>query len=190
MRKTKEEAAKTRHRIVETASRKFRENGISETGLSELMAAAGLTQGGFYRHFKSKDHLVDEVCAHSCNALVDTTKTETDGCAERKGLKAVVDNYLSEAHRDDRADGCIFAGLLSDLARSGDTTRDIAAKGLMRLVDLVAEQYTDEPPKMARQRAMATVATMIGALSVARVVRDPKLSAAILESARRQILCP
>jgi TetR/AcrR family transcriptional regulator, transcriptional repressor for nem operon len=188
MRKNREEAAKTRDRIVETASRKFRENGISETGLADLMAAAGLTQGGFYRHFKSKDHLVDEVCAHSCEAMLSSTLSETEGCSAKKGLKSVVDNYLSEEHRDDRADGCLFAGLLSDLARAGDTTRDIAAEGLMRLVELVAQQYPDETPKAARQRAMGAVATMIGALSIARVVRDPKMSAAILESARRQIL--
>src|ERR1700682_3192748 len=109
MRRSKQEAAETRQRIVKAAAAKFRQNGIGGTGLSDLMAAAGLTHGGFYRHFDSKDQLVAEACAAGMEA-------EMGGAAAcpdfgKGGLKELAASYLSAAHRDNPSEGCLLAGL-------------------------------------------------------------------------------
>ncbi|WP_035358339.1 TetR/AcrR family transcriptional regulator, partial [Edaphobacter aggregans] len=95
MRRSREEAAATRQRIVDTASHEFRENGIAETGLSELMGAAGLTQGGFYRHFESKDQLVGEAIERSFDQMIGELAASIKGKPPDAAFKAVVDGYLS-----------------------------------------------------------------------------------------------
>src|SRR5713101_1351734 len=124
MRKSKQEAAETRQRIVKAAAAEFRQNGIGGTGLCELMAAAGLTHGGFYRHFDSKDQLVAEACAAGMEA-------EVGGAAAcpsfgKGGVREIAASYLSTDHRDNPSGGCLLAGLGSELARSDDKTRAAA----------------------------------------------------------------
>src|ERR1700738_4699391 len=112
MKKSKLESAETRRRIVRTAAAEFRRNGINGTGLSDLMAAAGLTHGGFYRHFGSKDQLVAEACAAATEAVLETMKAAaTHRTANNNGLQAIVEGYLSTEHRDNPSEGCPFAGL-------------------------------------------------------------------------------
>src|SRR2546429_8179408 len=105
MRKSREEAAETRRHIVKTAATEFRRNGVKATGLAELMAAAGLTPGGFYRHFDSKEQLVAEACAEAIESIVSEIETWSLG---KGGLETVLTNYLSEEHRDHPAEGCPF----------------------------------------------------------------------------------
>jgi TetR/AcrR family transcriptional repressor of nem operon len=186
MRKSKQETAETRQRIVETAAAEFRREGIEGTGLSDLMAAAGLTHGGFYRHFDSKDDLVAEACAVALEAI-----TERMAAAASKagpgGLTAVAARYLSPRHRDDPADGCALAALGSELARSSEPVRAAATEGYLKLVKIVEDQLDSVPPDVARARALSAVSTMIGALTMARIATDPDLSAAILESAAEEV---
>jgi TetR/AcrR family transcriptional repressor of nem operon len=111
MRKSKQEAAETRRRIVKAAAAKFRQNGIGGTGLSDLMAAAGLTHGGFYRHFDSKDQIVAEACAAATESAIATFFSNK---SPQSGLKARVAKYLSPAHRDDPSAGCPLAALGSE----------------------------------------------------------------------------
>src|ERR1043166_4571234 len=137
MKKSKIETAETRRRIVKAAAAEFRRNGIHATGLCDLMAAAGLTHGGFYRHFDSKDQLVAEACAVGMEAGVGAA---CHGLG-KSGLKEIAASYLSTAHRDNPSEGCLLAGLGSELARSGDETRAKATAGILKLVDVIASEY-------------------------------------------------
>jgi TetR/AcrR family transcriptional repressor of nem operon len=187
MKKSKLETADTRRRIVSTAATEFRRNGINGTGLSDLMAAAGLTHGGFYRHFESKDQLVAEACAAAMDSVVESTAAAAGDKTANSGLQAVVERYLSTDHRDDQPEGCPLAGLGSELARSDDRTRAAATAGFLRLVDVVAEQYGKTKPDIARARALVAVSAMIGAVTMSRIVTDPELSAAILEQTKKHL---
>src|SRR6476620_9203778 len=141
MRKSRIEAAKTRERIVTAAAAEFRQHGIAATGLSDLMAAAGLTHGGFYRHFESKDQLVAEACDAAVRSMVDTFAAAAAGKSPRSRLKAAAAAYLSTKHRDDPAHGCPLAALGSEIARCGEGVRSAATDGFLRLVEIIAAQY-------------------------------------------------
>jgi TetR/AcrR family transcriptional regulator, transcriptional repressor for nem operon len=188
MKKSKLEAAETRRRIVRTASVEFRRNGINGTGLSDLMAAAGLTHGGFYRHFGSKDQLVAEACAAAMASVLETTKAAAaHRTANNSGLQAIAENYLSTDHRDNQSEGCPLAGLGSELARSDDSTRAAATAGFLKLVDVVAGQYGRTKPDVAKARALVALSAMIGAVTMSRIVTDPELSVAILQQTKKHL---
>jgi AcrR family transcriptional regulator len=129
MKKSKVEAAETRERIIQSAAVAFRRNGIHATGLAEIMAAAGLTQGGFYRHFGSKDELVAEVCAEAMSSVVTVTKSVRGDADGETGLQAIVGNFLSLDHRDNQLEGCPLVGLGIELARADEATRAAASDG-------------------------------------------------------------
>jgi TetR/AcrR family transcriptional repressor of nem operon len=179
MRKSREEAAQTRKRIVTAAAGEFRKNGVVATGLNDLMKAAGLTHGGFYKHFESKDQLVAEACAEAAATLVEMMKTT--------GLSAGA-TYLSTWHRDHPADGCPLAAIGSELGRGDEKTRAVATDGFQKLVEIMAGEFGDIAPDLARRRAIVAVSTMIGALTMSRVVTDPDLSAEILGEAKKSLV--
>lgn len=178
MRKSREEAAQTRKRIVTAAAKEFRKNGIVATGLSDLMKAAGLTHGGFYKHFESKDQLVAEAYAEAVGVVCER--------AAAAGPKAGA-SYLSARHRDDPSDGCPLAAIGSELSRSDEKTRALATEGFLKLVEIMAGQFGKDSPAAARRRALVAVSTMIGALTLSRIVTDPKLSAEILKEAEKSL---
>ena len=177
MRKSREEAAQTRRRIVEAASREFREQGIVATGLSDLMKAAGLTHGGFYKHFESKGQLVAEAYAEAVDATL-------DAMAAHPTLESAAAAYLSPGHRDDPASGCPLAAIGSELARTDEKTRAAVTAGVERLVQLLQGK---SKAKDARRKALTAVSTMIGALTLSRVVSDPELSADILSEVEKSL---
>ncbi|MGH6882484.1 TetR/AcrR family transcriptional regulator [Hypericibacter sp.] len=187
MRKSKQEAARTRQRIVKTAAAEFRRKGISETGLSELMAAAGLTHGGFYRHFDSKDQLVAEACAAAVDPEVGSLLAACSHKAKGNPLEAIAADYLSTKHRDDPSGGCPFAALGSELARGDDHTRAAATAGILKLVDSLAERLEKTKPEAAKKRVLAALSLMLGALTLSRIVMDPKLSVDILRQAKKHV---
>lgn len=180
MRKSRAEAAETRGRIVTAAAGAFRAHGIVATGLADLMKAAGLTHGGFYKHFRSKDQVVAEACAEAMRTLL----AQLDAAPS---LGGAVRTYLSPRHRDDPASGCPLAALGSELARSDEKTRAAATEGFLKLVAILAEKSGAVPPAAARRRALAAVSTMIGAVTMSRVVTDAKLSAEILRAAEQSV---
>jgi TetR/AcrR family transcriptional regulator, transcriptional repressor for nem operon len=188
MRKSKQEAAATRQRIIKAAAGAFRKNGIAGTGLSDLMAAAGLTHGGFYRHFDSKEQIVAEACAAAAESLVEQLAASASRKSPRRGLKTIVGTYLSAAHRDGPANGCPLAALGSEMARADDRTRAAATEAFLRLVGVIASQFGKTPPDVARRRALVAAATMIGALTMSRVVTDSELSAGILRETAKQLV--
>lgn len=186
MRKSKLETAQTRQRIIATAAAEFRRNGINSTGLSDLMATAGLTHGGFYRHFSSKDQLVTEACASAIDAVATWFTGAPPDEGHRSGIETLVTAYLSANHRDNPAEGCPFAALGSELARADKDTRAVATEGMLRIVGLLAQQFPDMRPDLAKRRALAAFATMVGALTLARMVTDAKLSALLLREGAKQ----
>jgi len=190
MRKSKQEAAQTRQRIIKAAAAAFRKNGIAGTGLSDLMAAAGLTHGGFYRHFDSKDQIVAEACTAAVESLVSQLAASASGKSPQRGLKTIVENYLSVAHRDEPADGCPLAALGSEMARADERTRAAATQAFLKLVGVIAAQFGKARPDVARRRALVAAATMIGALTMSRIVTDSELSASILREAEKQLVTP
>src|SRR5258707_6684946 len=149
MKKSKIETAETRRRIVKAAAAEFRRNGIHATGLCELMAAAGLTHGGFYRHFDSKDQLVAEACAAGMEAEVGGAAACPD--FGKGGLREIAASYPSTGHTDNPSEGCLLAGLGSELARSGDKTRGAgSARGLQLAEGLAAGDSPTEAQAAGR----------------------------------------
>lgn len=179
MRKSRQETSETRQRIVEAASVEFRKNGISGTGLSGLMAAAGLTHGGFYRHFESKDQVLEE----SCGEAVDTLVSELEEVASVGGFNAAVSHYLSIDHRDAMEKSCPYAALGSELVRSTEQVKEIATQGLERVIELLAAQSKSGKSESERARALVAMCTMMGALTLSRMSSRPALSVEILETA-------
>jgi TetR/AcrR family transcriptional repressor of nem operon len=178
LRKSKQESAETRRAIVGAAADFIRRTGIAEASVADVMAAAGLTHGGFYRHFRNKEHLVAEALA----AAGEKTLTAIGRSITKGGLNAAVDSYLSKSHRDSPTPMCLFAALGSEMARSGKETKVAATEALEKLLDLLA----GGEPHRARARGQAIVAlcTMIGAMTLARIVADSDLSSEILERAK------
>src|SRR5262249_1601395 len=152
MRKSREEAAQTRKRIVTAASGEFRKHGLVATGINDLMSAAGLTHGGFYKHFESKDQLVAEACAEA----VQTAILERLGAAASEGAGAAA-AYLSTDHRDNPATGCPLSAIGSELARSDEKTRAAASAGFLKLVEVMAGQFGELQPSGASRQALVGV---------------------------------
>src|ERR1700693_4391263 len=182
MRRSKRETEETRKRIVEMAAAEVRQHGIATSGIADLMAAVGLTHGGFYRHFDSKEQLVAEAAAVALDTLVDTLTSAASGKKGRNGLKAALAAYLCAEHRDNPRDGCPLAALGSELARSDTRVRDVATTGFSRMVEILAAHFDQARPAEARKRAMAAAAAMIGAVTMSRVLPDQKLSDSLLQA--------
>jgi TetR/AcrR family transcriptional repressor of nem operon len=185
MKKSKAETAKTRQRIVEVASEAIRNKGIDATGVAEIMAAAGLTHGGFYRHFDSKEELVTEAIALSRkDYLAGTVSAAEEG---PEALMKHLQEYVTPACRDDIGGGCPLAANGSELVRSDARTRHNATEAL-RLWFGKTAQYMRSPDDAGKsEMAISVVTNMIGALTMARLVDDPVLSNQILEATRKRI---
>jgi TetR/AcrR family transcriptional regulator, transcriptional repressor for nem operon len=181
LRKSKLEAAQTREAIVAAAADLIRRTGIGEASLADMMAAAGLTHGGFYRHFRNKEHLVSE----ALSAAGDKTIATIGRYIAKGGLNAVVDGYLSKSHRDSRTPICPFAALGSEMARSGRETKAAATELLEKVFVTLAGDAPDR--EQARSAAILVLSTMIGAMTLARIVADPDLSSEILDRAKEHL---
>jgi len=190
---TKQQAAENREAIVAAADALFRERGVEAVGLNELTGAAGLTRGGFYNHFASKDALVDTVLATAMaigsdnldRAIMAARASGSDPLAER------IDWYLSPEHRADIEHGCPNASFAGDARRLDPAARAHYAKGLAENLDRLT-QIVDTPGLSEgerRARAIALFSEMAGALLLSRAVADtdPALADEILESARTDL---
>jgi TetR/AcrR family transcriptional repressor of nem operon len=184
MRYDAEHKQKTRSKVLEVAAKAIRQDGPDRIGVAGVMAEAGLTHGGFYAHFKSKDDLVTAAIEQMFEESRARLKHEMEGHAPAQGLANYIDFYLSKKHRDARASGCPMAALASDLPRLPEQTRALFADGARRHTDAMAERFTalgySDPQTLAR----STVSELVGALSLARVETDAKRSDAILADSR------
>jgi TetR/AcrR family transcriptional repressor of nem operon len=190
MRKSRQQAAETRQRIVEAASVEFRRNGIDKTGLVELMAAAGLTRGGFYKHFDSKEQVVAESVALGIESMIESWRRTLASARPDRGLQTAMAEYLSTDHRDDVGNSCPFSALGGEMARSEHSVREATTAGFLKMVDLIAAQLKGMTPAAARKEALWMFSTMIGAVVMARVVTDPEISESILREARKHLIKP
>ena len=168
----------TRRRIVETAGRRFKQDGIDGSGIATLMADAGLTNGAFYAHFDSKDDLVAAVVEDQLGRQVSEFSELPAGGA---GLEVLVVEYLSPAHRDHCDLGCPSAALLDEIGRCNGATKDGYAAGAMAIVDEICTRLKPDDPASARGTAFALFTMLVGSMQLARAVSDKELSDTILQ---------
>jgi TetR/AcrR family transcriptional repressor of nem operon len=173
--------AENHERILDVATRLFRERGIDGIGVSDLMKAAGLTHGGFYGHFKSKEDLVAQACAR---AVLRMRQNWTNVIDQATGdpLEALAATYLTPKHRDGAGRGCPMAALGSEIARQGPPVRRAFTDELRPFLDYLARNVQGNSSNLRRQKALATYAGLVGALIVSRAVDDPDLSNEILSA--------
>lgn len=179
--------AESRERIVQIAAQRVREAGVDAVGVSELMKQAGLTHGGFYRHFDSRETLLAESIERALrDGAQGAFDAETNSALDRPALLlALVDWYLGAAHRDNMATGCAVTSLAADVARSGERVRSAYTRQVEAYIELFARLMTGpQPAESKRAKAVAAWASLVGALSMARAVNDPTLSREILDTAR------
>ena len=188
MRYSREHKLETHARIVKKASVQLREKGAHGVGVADLMKDAGLTHGGFYAHFDSREALVIEAFAHAMDRGNERWRKLAEQTAPDKRLAAIVDSYLTKAHRDDPGNGCAIPTLGAEIARESPKTRKAFAAKLEQMVDILAEQIPALPRKTARKQAMATLATMMGTLVLARVAGNGEFSDEILAAGREAVL--
>ncbi len=177
------EKQKTHERIVTLAAKRLREEGLEGIGVADLMKEAGLTVGGFYKHFASRDELVAEAVESAIGSW--RRRQEDKGIdPESISLDEYVDTYLSERHRDHCGEGCAYAALTADMARSSNTVRAVATEGLRRNFDAMTARMPKPETAEARRKAIIASCLMTGALGLARVSNDEALSDEILETVR------
>jgi TetR/AcrR family transcriptional repressor of nem operon len=176
MRQSREEKARTHDRIVDIAAARIREAGLEGPGVAEIMQAAGLTHGGFYKHFDSREDLIAEAADRAFARSGEAVREVIDGAADP--LAAFVDWYVSAAHRDDPATGCPVVALGGDAGRAGERVRAAYKRQV--------ESYLDALEQLLGGRAKATVAlsTLVGSLTLARALGDEPVSDEILRDVR------
>lgn len=186
MRVSRVQAAENRQTVINVASRLFRERGFDGIGLKDLMEAAGLTQGAFYKQFESKQDLVAQA---SRQALESASSRWSAAAAAnpRDPLEAVLAFYLSPEHREEKMDGCPIVALGSDAARQGSDVRASFEAGIKAYLDVLGHMVSATDGKAAQRKAMAMLSTMIGAVTLSRIVNDPELAQALLDAAAHQV---
>jgi TetR/AcrR family transcriptional regulator, transcriptional repressor for nem operon len=179
----------TRERIVRAAARAVRKHGYEGVGVAEVMKDAGLTHGGFYAHFASRDELLaaaaEQAGAESIEALSRAVARARPG----EELMALVDAYLADRHLEapEQGLGCAIATAGSEVPRQHAEVRRAVGRRIKDLIGLVERQFPEWGKQAAHEKAMAIVASLVGALMLARAVDDPQLSRAIRKSARDMI---
>ncbi|MEH2509376.1 TetR/AcrR family transcriptional repressor of nem operon [Nitrobacteraceae bacterium AZCC 1564] len=184
MRYSKDHKAETHERIVKNASVRLRERGAAGLGVAELMKEAGLTHGGFYAHFASRDALISEAFVHAMEQAARRWRKRADEAPEGEGLAAVVNGYLTAAHRDDIGNGCALPALGAEVSRASPKVRKAVASKLEKMIEVIAGEISGPSEKDARREAIGALATMMGALLMARMAGTGEFSDEILEAGR------
>jgi TetR/AcrR family transcriptional regulator, transcriptional repressor for nem operon len=191
MRVSREKALENREQIIETAARLLREHGFDGIGVADIMKAAGLTHGGFYRNFASKDDLAVKASEH---AIAETTALLKDGLAQQPPdpLRALIERYVSSAHRDDPGSGCILPALAVDAARSDDPAlRAVFITAIQFYLDQIAK-LSSAPPRVASgsRHPAAILSEMVGAVILSRVIADAPLAESLMAAVVADIAGP
>jgi len=188
MRYSREHKVETHSRIVKKASVRLREKGAHCIGVADLMKDAGLTHGGFYAHFDSREALVIEAFTHAMDRSTERWRKLAEQTRPEKRLAAIVKTYLTPVHRDDPGHGCAVPALGAEIARESVKTRRVFAGRLEQMIDMLAAQVPGVPRKAARKQATAALATMMGTLVMARIAGTGDFSDEILGSGREAVL--
>jgi len=188
MRYSKEHKQETHARIVKKASVRLREKGAHGIGVADLMKEAGLTHGGFYAHFDSREALVIEAFTYASSRAREHWRKLAQETPPEKRLALIVDSYLTSLHRDNPGHGCAIASLGADIVRESPKTRKAFAAELEQMIELITDQISGVPRKVARKQAAATLATMMGTLVMARIAGNSEFSDEILAAGREAAL--
>ena len=178
----------THERIVEAAARAIRRSGYSGTGVADIMKAAGLTHGGFYAHFASREAMLAEAADRAGAEAVAASASIAAAAPPQNALQSLLRAYLSKEHLESIERGCPVAALGSEMPRQAPEVRHAATRRIKEMIDLVARQSPDWGQPGAHERALVTVATMVGALLLARAVDDSRLSDALREAALNHLI--
>lgn len=179
MKVSRDQVAANRRKILAAAARLFAERGFEAVSLSEIMTSAGLTHGGFYGHFSSKNDIVAQACAYA---------VRPDENADARTLLEYCASYLSPSHRDNRADGCPFAALGSEGGRQSLEVRRELTEGLRLMIDRLSRTAAGRNEAARRADAITSFSTMLGGLVLARMTDDAKLSDEILKTNREALI--
>ena len=174
----------THDQIVDAARRLFRAEGYKPTGIGQIMSSVGLTVGGFYNHFESKDALFEEVVRSTVSKAVEVGEA---GLSDPQYMHDVAHRYLSSAHRDDPAGGCLLPALSADVARSDDPVRAEYTRLVTRVIENMASHMSDRDDRSAEERAWAAMALCVGGLLLSCAVNDEELSDFILATCRKAV---
>lgn len=182
MRVSREQFADNRQRILEVAARLFREKGFEGVGVDGIMEEAGLTHGGFYGHFASKADLAEQACAAAVGRSTDKWEALADGSPDT-GLGQIVRSYLSTRHRDDPGSGCVMAALGGEVARRSGAVRTNVTEGVRAQLGILEGVAGAGSKAERREKAIATLSGLVGAMVLARLVDESALSGEILTAA-------
>jgi len=188
MRYSKEHKQETHAKIVKKAAVLLREKGAHGIGVADLMKEAGLTHGGFYAHFESREALVVEAFAYAMDRSTERWRKIAEQTPPDKRLATIIASYLTPVHRDDPGHGCAVPALGAEIARESPRTRRAFAAKLEQMVDMMTDQVSGVPRKAARKQAVATLATMMGTLVLARIAGNGEFSDEILDVGREAAL--
>ncbi len=188
MRYSKEHKQETHARIVKKASVRLREKGAHGIGVADLMKEAGLTHGGFYAHFDSREALVIEAFGYAMDRSIERWRKVAETTPPEKRFSTIVENYLTTVHRDDPGHGCAVPALGAEIARESLKTRKAFSAKLEQMVEMMADQVPDVPRKTARKQAIAALTTMMGTLVLSRIAGNGEFSDEILASGREAAL--
>jgi TetR/AcrR family transcriptional repressor of nem operon len=187
MRRSREDAARTRRSIVETASRLIRRQGIGAVSVADILGELGLTVGGFYRHFADKEALIAEAIEAASLETTDQHRGRATGQPQPALARALIEGYLSPGHRDHPEAGCPVAALCSEVAHEGELAKEAFGKAFGRLLEISALLIPGSSPA-ARDLRLQTAAAIVGALVLSRAVPDARLADEILAAVRRDVL--
>ena len=185
VRYAKEHKLETRRRIVESAGRRLKRDGIDGSGVATLMADAGLTNGAFYAHFGSKEDLV-------ATAVTDQLAGQREQLAAvapgRAGVERIVRSYLSPGRRDNPGEGCPSAALLDEIGRCAESTKQAYTEGVLGIIDDMVARLEPEDPLSARTATLSAYAMMVGTMQLSRAITDRRLADELLEQGIRNAL--
>ena len=184
MRYSKEHKQQTHKRILQQATRAFREEGLRSVGVSELMSKLGLTHGGFYAHFKNKETLVAEACTYGLGEAVEKLESGVRGAPAGEEARKIIEAYLSEEHRNNPGQSCIIAALAGELCREPNPVRRTFTQGLRAYIDRLATLLPFHARRSREEQAIVLLAGMVGCLLLARVVENQDESDEILRVGR------
>jgi TetR/AcrR family transcriptional regulator, transcriptional repressor for nem operon len=183
---SKAQKAKTHKRIVAIASKRFREKGLEGFGIAELMKEAGLTVGGFYKHFDSRDELVAEAVGSAFGAWQRRVDAAASG-GPPVSLAELIDDYVSDAHRKNPGTGCAFSALAPEIARSDKRTRAVTSEQVRNDLELITGLLPGKDQRDARSKAILAFSALVGAMALARAVSDESLSREILKTVAERL---
>jgi AcrR family transcriptional regulator len=186
-RTSRQQKEATHERIVEAAARAIRRSGYAGTGVADIMKDAGLTHGGFYVHFASREAMLAEAADRAGAEAVAASARIAAAVPPKQALQALLRAYLSDAHMEGAETGCPMAALGSEMPRQAPEVRRAATRRIKEMIDLFARQSPDWGQPGAHERALVTVATMVGTLLLARAVDDPRLCDALRDATLKHL---